>query len=217
MARTRRLARRCRRRSRGGITLERPPRADFGDYSTNAALLLAPRLRRPPREVAERLGGALAQEARRRARALRGGRAGIRQPAPRRRLAAATHWPGCSPPGASFGAGGAARAGEHGDGRVRLGQPDRADARRPRAQRRLRRRAGADAGIPRRARVARVLRQRRGHAGAHVRRLGAGDRARRAAARGWLPGRVRGRAGGAPGRRRRRRGGRARPRGGRAR
>ena len=28
----------------GAITLERPPRADFGDYSTNAALLLAPGL-----------------------------------------------------------------------------------------------------------------------------------------------------------------------------
>jgi arginyl-tRNA synthetase len=47
---------------RGGITLERPPRADFGDYSTNAALLLAPRLGAPPREVAERLGAQLAQE-----------------------------------------------------------------------------------------------------------------------------------------------------------
>jgi arginyl-tRNA synthetase len=46
--------------SRGGITLERPPRPDFGDYSTNAALLLAPRLRRSPREVAEQLGGQLA-------------------------------------------------------------------------------------------------------------------------------------------------------------
>jgi arginyl-tRNA synthetase len=46
--------------ARGGITLERPPRADFGDYSTNAALLLAPRLRASPREVAERLGDALA-------------------------------------------------------------------------------------------------------------------------------------------------------------
>jgi arginyl-tRNA synthetase len=44
---------------RGGITLERPPRADFGDYSTNAALLLAPRLRASPREVAERLGAEL--------------------------------------------------------------------------------------------------------------------------------------------------------------
>jgi arginyl-tRNA synthetase len=45
---------------RGGMTLERPPRADFGDYSTNAALLLAPRLNAQPREVAERLGSQLA-------------------------------------------------------------------------------------------------------------------------------------------------------------
>jgi arginyl-tRNA synthetase len=41
-------------------TLERPKRAEFGDYSTNAALLLAPRLGAPPREVAERLGAAVA-------------------------------------------------------------------------------------------------------------------------------------------------------------
>jgi arginyl-tRNA synthetase len=41
------------------ITLERPPRPDFGDYSTNAALLLASRLGSPPREVAQRLGDAL--------------------------------------------------------------------------------------------------------------------------------------------------------------
>jgi arginyl-tRNA synthetase len=38
------------------ITLERPRRAEFGDYSTNAALLLAPGLGVTPREVAERLG-----------------------------------------------------------------------------------------------------------------------------------------------------------------
>jgi arginyl-tRNA synthetase len=42
--------------ARGGIVLERPPLADFGDYSTNAALLLAPSVGAPPREVAERLG-----------------------------------------------------------------------------------------------------------------------------------------------------------------
>ncbi len=42
-------------------TFERPKRAEFGDYSTNAALLLAPRLGAPPREVAERLGAAVAQ------------------------------------------------------------------------------------------------------------------------------------------------------------
>jgi arginyl-tRNA synthetase len=47
--------------ARGGTVLERPPRADFGDYSTNAALLLAPGLGLPPREVAERLGRALEQ------------------------------------------------------------------------------------------------------------------------------------------------------------
>jgi len=43
------------------ITLERPPRRDFGDYSTNAALLLAPSLGAPPREVAEHLGQALGE------------------------------------------------------------------------------------------------------------------------------------------------------------
>jgi arginyl-tRNA synthetase len=42
------------------ITLERPPRADFGDYSTNAALLLAPAAGAVPRELANRLGELLA-------------------------------------------------------------------------------------------------------------------------------------------------------------
>ena len=41
-----------------GVRLERPPRPDLGDYSTNAPMLLAPRLGRPPHEIA----GALAQE-----------------------------------------------------------------------------------------------------------------------------------------------------------
>jgi arginyl-tRNA synthetase len=40
-------------------TLERSKKADFGDYSTNAAMLLAPSLKAPPREIAERLGQAL--------------------------------------------------------------------------------------------------------------------------------------------------------------
>ncbi|HTD09023.1 MAG TPA: arginine--tRNA ligase [Solirubrobacteraceae bacterium] len=43
----------------GQITLERPRRAQFGDYSTNAALLLAPGLGSAPRDVAEQLGQAL--------------------------------------------------------------------------------------------------------------------------------------------------------------
>src|SRR5437763_2749010 len=40
-------------------SLERPKRAGFGDYSTNAAMLLAPVLKAPPRDVAERLGDEL--------------------------------------------------------------------------------------------------------------------------------------------------------------
>ena len=44
---------------RRGLRLDRPPRADFGDYSTNAAMLLAPSLGEPPRAVAERLGDRL--------------------------------------------------------------------------------------------------------------------------------------------------------------
>ena len=45
----------------GAVKLERPPRAELGDYSTNAALLLAPRLSQPPREVAETLGAVLSE------------------------------------------------------------------------------------------------------------------------------------------------------------
>ena len=41
------------------LSLERPKKAGFGDYSTNAAMLLAPTLGEPPRVVAERLGAAL--------------------------------------------------------------------------------------------------------------------------------------------------------------
>ena len=37
-------------------TLEQPKQAGFGDYSTNAAMLLAPALRQPPRQIAEKLG-----------------------------------------------------------------------------------------------------------------------------------------------------------------
>jgi arginyl-tRNA synthetase len=36
--------------------LERPPRPEFGDYSSNVAMLLAPGMRAAPREIAERLG-----------------------------------------------------------------------------------------------------------------------------------------------------------------
>ena len=42
-------------------TLDRPKQAGHGDYATNAALVLAPVLREKPRDVAERLGGALSE------------------------------------------------------------------------------------------------------------------------------------------------------------
>ena len=41
-------------------TLERSKRAGFGDYSTNAGMLLGPALGAPPREIAERVGAELA-------------------------------------------------------------------------------------------------------------------------------------------------------------
>ena len=43
-------------------TLERPPQADLGDYSTNAAMMLAGALKQPPRAIAERLGTALSDQ-----------------------------------------------------------------------------------------------------------------------------------------------------------
>ncbi|MFM8526515.1 MAG: arginine--tRNA ligase [bacterium] len=44
----------------GGVpTLERPPKVEFGDYSANAAMLLAPVLERSPREIAEELASKL--------------------------------------------------------------------------------------------------------------------------------------------------------------
>ena len=44
---------------RAAPTRERPKREGFGDYSTNAAMLLAPVLGAPPRAIAERLGNEL--------------------------------------------------------------------------------------------------------------------------------------------------------------
>jgi arginyl-tRNA synthetase len=41
------------------LSLERPKKAGFGDYSTNAAMLLAPTLGEPPRAIAEKLGATL--------------------------------------------------------------------------------------------------------------------------------------------------------------
>ena len=43
------------------FSFDRPPKPEFGDYSTNAAMLLAPSLGEPPRAVAEKLGGLVEQ------------------------------------------------------------------------------------------------------------------------------------------------------------
>ena len=42
-------------------TLERPSKADFGDYSSNVAMLLAPGMGQAPREIAERIAEGLGQ------------------------------------------------------------------------------------------------------------------------------------------------------------
>jgi arginyl-tRNA synthetase len=51
------------------FSFDRPPKPEFGDYSTNAAMLLAPTMGEQPRVLAERLGGLveerLAEEVRR--------------------------------------------------------------------------------------------------------------------------------------------------------
>jgi arginyl-tRNA synthetase len=43
------------------FSFDRPPKPEFGDYSTNAAMLLAPTMGEPPRAIAERLGGLVAE------------------------------------------------------------------------------------------------------------------------------------------------------------
>jgi len=47
--------------SLGEMSLERPKKPEFGDYSTNAAMMLAPSLGQSPREVATRLGDSLGE------------------------------------------------------------------------------------------------------------------------------------------------------------
>jgi arginyl-tRNA synthetase len=44
-----------------GVRVERPKRDGQGDYSTNLAMLLAPSLRKAPREIAEEVGAALTE------------------------------------------------------------------------------------------------------------------------------------------------------------
>ena len=45
-----------------GAKLDRPPRPDFGDFSSNAPMLLAPTLGEPPRAVADKLGALVTEQ-----------------------------------------------------------------------------------------------------------------------------------------------------------
>ena len=88
----------------GKLSLERPPKPELGDYSTNAAMLLAPAAGAPPREVAERLRGRARPDPRRRAPS------GSRSPAPGSSTSSspiagtARPSPSCSPPASGSGA-----------------------------------------------------------------------------------------------------------------
>ena len=176
-------------------TLERPPRAEFGDFSTNVAMLLAPALKAPPREIAERVGDALNADSATRSSA-------SRSPGPgflnlflsdswfRRALAAVRER------GEAFGSGvvpgrrARARAGG-----VRERQSDRPAERGGRPARRVRRLPGARARLRGPRGRARVLRERLRLPGGAVRALDRRSDDGRARPRGRLPGRVRHRAG----------------------
>ena len=160
-------------------TLERPKRDGFGDYSTNAAMLLAPGVGAPPREVAERLGGGAGAAAGRAARARRGRRARASStcswptPGTRRR------WRTCSQRATRSGP--AARGAPE---RILVEfvsrQPDRpARRRRAVATRPTATRWRGSWSSHGHEVAARVLRQRRRLAGAQARRVDAGARARR--------------------------------------
>ncbi len=156
-----------RRRPAGDrLSLERPKKAGFGDYSTNAAMLLAPALGEPPRAVAERLGAALQERLGGRVDKVEVAGPGFLN------LFLADAWYLAAvdevlAAGDDFGRGTRARA--H-PGRVRLRQPDRPADRGVRPPRRVRRRARADPRAGRQHRRARVLLQRRRRPGPAARR-----------------------------------------------
>ena len=187
-----RLALRVGEQAGAPVELERPAKAEHGDYATNVALRLAKERGRNPRELAQEIADRVgeleeveraevagpgfvnlwldARLVRRRPR-----RGAARRRALRRRRP------------------GPARADPGGDG---LGQPDRPDHGAHGAERRLRRRGGAAARVRRARGRARVLLQRRRHADGEVPRLGGGGAERGRAAGGRLPGRVHPGAGG---------------------
>ena len=172
------------------VELERPADARHGDYATNVALRLAGQRRQPPargRRGALRAGRAAGGSRRRRGRRPR-----VPEPHGRGRLA------GIGPRrGARRGAEvrrrlcGDARARS---GRAGLGEPDRPDHRRGRAERRIRRCGRPPARVRGQRGRARVLLQRRRHSDGPVPRVRGRDPARREASRRRIPGRLHGRS-----------------------
>ena len=156
--------------------LERPRQADLGDYSTNAAMLLAPVLGDNPRAIAERLGKTLGER-------LGAGVERVEVAGPGfLNLFMSDAWylgalAGLLQAGESFGAGTAEprRARERG---VRERQPHGTDHGRVRPARRVRRRALPDPRVRGPSRGARVLRERRRRPDPAVRAVDPGPRPR---------------------------------------
>ena len=169
------------------VVLERPGDSAHGDYATNVAMRLAGARKQPPLAIAEELvaqASALPQVE----------RAEIAGPG-FVNLWLAPSWYARRAHGDARGRHGVRRrlGGDEGEGAGRDGvrQPDRTDSRRPRAERRLRRLGRAAARVRRARRRARVLLQRRRPADGALSGVGRGAPARRGAARGRLPRRLR--------------------------
>ena len=149
------------------VVVEPPRDPTHGDLATNAAMVLAKEARTNPRALGEALAAELRADPR-----IVGGRA---SPGPgfiNLRLAPAIFHDvlrGALADPDGFGR--AQRRRRAGQRRVRLGQPDRPDACRPRPRRGVRRRAVQPPGRRRPAGHARILHQRRRRAGRRARPL----------------------------------------------
>ena len=152
----------------GSVEVEPTKDPKHGDLATNAAMILAKPARMKPRDIADALVDELSACSRFRAR--RGGGTGLRQHEARagalagggrrRSVGRGPLWRGEHR---------ARRAAAH---RVRLGQSDRADARRPWPRRRVRQFARQSARLRRLQGEPRILRQRCRRTGRHARALG---------------------------------------------
>ena len=193
---------------RAGLRLDRPPRADFGDYSTNAAMLLAPTMGEPPRAIAEKLGERLGERLGDTVERVEIAGPGFLN------LFMADRWyldtlATLLEAGEDYGAG---SEGEHVNLEFVSANPTGPMTIASAPPRGLRGCACTHPGAGRQPRRARVLRERRRQPGAALRRVDQGAGARRGAAGRRLPGRLRARAGRAHrgrGRRRSRGGGAA--------